>query len=221
MESEAARPGFPTHLPSARRPWSGSHASASACRPRVGEVARDLVEAEEQGDVAADALGLEDLGGLDALPGGRDLDEDPVLAHPLSGPKGNLRKRRPASGAASFRRWSRFHLLFVEGNDLVGLGDGSFCVEGKASIDLGTDISRNYFGDLSAEGNSESVGCIRNLILDRHALGAFDCLVHKIRELRIAHSGQNKRGIRRRIDRLEFADAVSATRYQFVKTALK
>jgi hypothetical protein len=35
-----------------------------------------LVQAEEQGQVAVDALLLEDLGGLDALPGGGDLDED-------------------------------------------------------------------------------------------------------------------------------------------------
>ena len=37
-----------------------------------------LVEAEEEGHVAVDALFLEDLGGLDALPGGGELDEDAV-----------------------------------------------------------------------------------------------------------------------------------------------
>jgi hypothetical protein len=57
-------------------------------RPTKGEIKRDLgfgagdglVQAEEQCEVAVDAFLLEDLGGLDAFPGGGELDEDALVA---------------------------------------------------------------------------------------------------------------------------------------------
>ena len=42
-----------------------------------------LGEGEEEREVAVDAVvSLQDLPGLDPLPGGAQLDEDPLLAHP-------------------------------------------------------------------------------------------------------------------------------------------
>jgi len=49
-----------------------------------------------------DAFLGDDLGGLDTFPGGGDLDQDAVLADAL---------------------------LFIEGDDFAGLGDGRFGVE--------------------------------------------------------------------------------------------
>ena len=59
-------------------------------RPTKGEIrlhaglgaGHGLGEAEQQGEVAVDAFLLEHLGGLDAFPGGGDLDQDALARVP-------------------------------------------------------------------------------------------------------------------------------------------
>ena len=87
-----------------------------------------LVEAEEQGHVAVDALFFEDLGGLDALPGGGELDEDA-----LAGDAGG----------------------FVLLDDVAGGRDGLVDVVGEAGVDLGGDAAGDDLEDLEAEGYGE------------------------------------------------------------------
>ncbi len=87
-----------------------------------------LVDAEEEGHVAVDALFFEDLGGLDALPCGGELDEDAV------------------AGDAG---------LVVHGDDVAGLRDGLFGVVGEAGVDLGGDAAGDDVEDLEAEGYVE------------------------------------------------------------------
>ena len=87
-----------------------------------------LVEAEEEGHVAVDALFFEDLGGLDAFPCGGKLDEDA-----LAGDAGGL----------------------VLGDDVARGGDGFVGVVGEAGVDFGGDAARDDFKDLLAEGDGE------------------------------------------------------------------
>ena len=84
-----------------------------------------LDEGEHEGQVAVDAvLGLQDVGSLDALPGGGDLDEDALL------------------GDAD---------LLVEFDDVQGLVDRGLGVEGEAGVDLGGDLAGDDLQDLLAE----------------------------------------------------------------------
>ena len=84
-----------------------------------------LAEAEEEGEVAVDAVvALELARGLDALPGGRDFDEDALL----------LDAERP-----------------VERDELLGLGLGALLVEGQTRVDLGRDAAGDDGEDLLAE----------------------------------------------------------------------
>ena len=69
-------------------------------------------------------LGLQDVGSLDALPGGGDLDEDALL------------------GDAD---------LLVELDDVQGLVDRGLGVEGEAGVDLGGDLAGDDLQDLLAE----------------------------------------------------------------------
>ncbi len=87
-----------------------------------------LVDAEEEGHVAVDALFFEDLGGLDALPGGGELDEDA-----LAGDAGGLVLR----------------------DDVAGGGDGFVGVVGEAGVDFGGDAAGDDLEDLLAEGDGE------------------------------------------------------------------
>ena len=75
-----------------------------------------LGSAEQQREVAVDALVLEHLGGADAFPGRGDLDQDAL-----------------AADAA----------LLVGGDDRAGLGDRRLGVEGEVGIDLGRDPARH------------------------------------------------------------------------------
>ena len=97
--------------------------------PHLG--ARDcLRDAEDERGVAGDALFLEDLGRLYALPRGRHLDQYAILADP--------------------------HLL-VHAYDIPSLPDGPHRVERQTSVDLRGDVSRHDLGDLRTEGDGEPV----------------------------------------------------------------
>ena len=89
-----------------------------------------LVETEEEGHVAVDAFLLEDLGGLDAFPGGGELDEDA-----LAGDAGGLVLR----------------------DDVAGGLDGLLGVVGEAGVDLGGDAAGDDLEDLLAEGYGEGL----------------------------------------------------------------
>ncbi len=97
-----------------------------------------LVEAEEEGHVAVNAFLLEDLGGLNALPGGGELDEDAIA--------------RDAG-------------LVVQGDDRARFGDGLIDVVGEAGVDLGGDAAGDDVEDLAAEGNFERPEGLRGDLL--------------------------------------------------------
>jgi len=90
-----------------------AHEGAYERRPRVRARGR-LDEGEDEGEVARYALGLQDPASLDALPCGRNLDEDTRL------------------GDAE---------LLVDGDQGPGLGNRGVGVEGEAGIDLGGDVA--------------------------------------------------------------------------------
>lgn len=103
-----------------------------------------LDEGEHEGQVAVDAvLGLQDVGGLDALPGGGDLDEDALL------------------GDAD---------LLVEVDDVQGLVDGGLGVEGEAGVDLGGDLAGDDLQDLLAELDEEVIQGGVDLFVEGFAL---------------------------------------------------
>ena len=89
-----------------------------------------LGEAEQQRQVAVDALVLELLGGPDALPGAGDLDQDAL--------------------AVDAR-------LLVHADQLAGLGQGALGVEAEAGIDLGRDAAGDDLEDLAAEVDEQLV----------------------------------------------------------------
>ena len=91
-----------------------------------------LVQAEQQGQVAVDAFLLQHGSGLDAFPGGGDLDEDALL-----GDAGRV----------------------ILGDDLAGLLDRALGIEGQAGINLGGDAARDDVQDLQAEGYGQAVEC--------------------------------------------------------------
>jgi hypothetical protein len=88
-------------------------------------------------------LRLQDVGGLDTLPGGGDLDKDTVLGDAL---------------------------LLVELDDVKGLVDGSLGVEGPTSIDLSGDLAGDDLEDLLAELNEKVVEGSVDLLIKSLAL---------------------------------------------------
>jgi len=87
-----------------------------------------LGKAEEQRQVAVNALLLQDLGGFDAFPGGGDLDEDAIAAD---------------AGLA------------IEADQLAGFGDRGFGVKAQAGIDLGGDAAGPRRGSRTSHRRSE------------------------------------------------------------------
>lgn len=105
---------------------------------------------EKEGQVAVDlVLGLEDVGGLDALVGRGNLDEDTALVD--------------AEILVELRDVVSTHLneeicsgtSYV--NDVKGLSDGAVNVKGEASVDLGRDAAGNNGENLLAKLDEESV----------------------------------------------------------------
>lgn len=79
-------------------------------------------------------VALQDLGGLDAFPGGGDLDEDPVFRDTL------LLVELQGQGVVSIVV-VRVHVQDTYVDDVQGLLYGRLCVEGEAGIDLGGDLA--------------------------------------------------------------------------------
>mmetsp|Transcript_31352 Transcript_31352/g.100568 ORF Transcript_31352/g.100568 Transcript_31352/m.100568 type:complete len:217 (-) Transcript_31352:62-712(-) len=140
-----------------------------------------LIEVEEERHVALDSLLLQDLSRLNPLPRRCDFDQNPLLGHPLLG---------------------------VKSDSLVGFGNGPLDVEGETSVHLRAHVARNNLGDLRAEGNSQPVCSIRNLLLHSSSLSALDRCLHQRAVLGVAYRCQDERRVRRRVLRLQAADAV-------------
>jgi hypothetical protein len=88
-------------------------------------------------------LRLQDVGGLDTLPGGGDLDKNTVLGDAL---------------------------LLVELDDVKGLVDGSLGVEGEPGINLSGDLAGDDLEDLLAELNEKVVEGSVDLLIKSLAL---------------------------------------------------
>ena len=90
-----------------------------------------LGQREHEGQVAVDAvLALQGVGGLDALPGAGDLDEDALLADPDR---------------------------LVQVDDVQRLVDAGLRVEAEARVDLGAHLARDDLQDLLAELDQQPV----------------------------------------------------------------
>ena len=91
-----------------------------------------LVETKEERQVAVDVvLRLELTGGLDAFPGGGNLDEDTL--------------------ALDTER-------LVEGDEVLGLLDGGLLVVRQTGVDLGRDTAGDDLENLDTESDEEAVG---------------------------------------------------------------
>jgi hypothetical protein len=143
-----------------------------------------LDKGEHEGQVAVDAvLRLQDVGGLDTLPGGGDLDKDTVLGDALL-----LVELRESA-------MSR-HLLIRSGlaylDDVKGLVDGSLGVEGPTSIDLSGDLSGDDLEDLLAELNEKVVEGSVDLLIKSLALSGgsvtdqYHAAFHRVTDLLLA-----------------------------------
>ena len=105
------------------------------------------MHAEEESQVAVDALLLEHLGRADALPRRGDLDED---ALPLGA-------RRPRTA-----------------DERVGLLDGRLRVEGEPRVDLGGDAPGHDLEDAQPELHPEPVdGALDHVFLSAPAPASF------------------------------------------------
>jgi len=116
-----------------------------------------------------DTFFFEDLGGLDAFPGGGDLDQNAV-----------------ASDAG----------FFVESYDLVGFGDGGGGVEGETGVHFGGDTAGDDLEDFQAEHDEEAVddggeggrgACVFDGLVNQGGIGRHGC------------SFEDQRGVGRRI----------------------
>src|SRR5262249_5531392 len=87
-----------------------------------------LGEAEEEGHVAVDAILLQDAGGLDAFPGGGELDEDALASDAVFG---------------------------VGVDEEAAFGDEGVRVKGKFGAGFGGDAMGHGFEDLEAEINED------------------------------------------------------------------
>ena len=126
-----------------------------------------LGEGEQQGQVALDALFLQDFGGTDAFPGGGQLDQDAIV------------------GDAGF---------VVEADQLAGLGDAGVGVEGETGIHLGGDAARDDFQYFQTYVDRQLVARVDDLLClvlalglgpvdgvfdQRRVLGDLGCLQHQ------------------------------------------
>jgi len=131
------------------------------------------VKTEEQGQVTVDAFALENLGGLDALPGGRDLDQDALTADACR---------------------------VIQCDDAVRLLDGGIGVVGEPRVHLSGNAPGNDGQDLFAEGDGQPLESkIRDFLLVRAfaqlIARIFQHAVHNGLILRHLRRGGNQRGL--------------------------
>lgn len=129
-----------------------------------------LAEAEEEGEVAVDAVLLLELpSSLDTVPGRGNLDKDALLLDAL---------------------------LLVELDEVLGLGLGGLLVKREGSVDLGRDTARDDLEDLDTELDEEAVaGKVDLLLLVVAALllGVLDSNVNQTSVLLLLDSGEDER----------------------------
>ena len=108
--------------------------------------------------------------GLDSLPSGSDLDQDTVPVDSLG---------------------------LVQGDDLLGLGDGSLLVVRQSGVDLGRNSTRNDLEDLLAEFDEQSVHGVGDLVIDGTSLllGPFDGRVDELGVGGLVDGGEDQRGV--------------------------
>jgi hypothetical protein len=130
-----------------------------------------LDQGEEEGQVAVDAvLGLQDVRGLDTLPGGGDLDQDTVLGDTVVGVQ--LGKKKKSESVLKIIAGNSRQVVFQPYlDDGEGLVDGALGVKGQLGVDLGGDLAGNDLEDLLAELNEETVQGGIDLLVDGAALG--------------------------------------------------
>lgn len=146
-----------------------------------------LDQAEHEGEVAVDAVvALQDLGGLDTLPGRGDLDENAVLGDALS---------------------------LVELDDVQGLVDRGLGVKGEAGVDLGRDLAGDDLEDLLAELDQETVQRSIDLVVDRAALllGVGNGIVDELGVLGLLGGSQDQGRVGGGILRLVLANGSKVT----------
>ncbi len=144
------------------------------------------MKTEEQSHVAVDALLLEDLSCLDALPGGGELDENAI---------------------------ARDTGLVVEGDDCARFGDGSVDIVGEAGVDLGGDTARDDVENLATEGNFQRTEGLGGDVFVRG--GGTGILTHLLQHvidygciLRLLCSSRDERGVRGGVLRSKLLDRV-------------
>lgn len=147
-----------------------------------------LGKREHEGQVGVDAVvALQDLSGLDTLPGGGNLDQDTVLGDALG---------------------------LVQVNDVQGLVDGGLGVEGQLGVNLGGDTAGNNVQDLAAELNQQVVEGDLDLLVDGAGglLADGNGIVNQLGVLGLLGGSQNQRGVGGGILGLVLGDGTEVTR---------
>jgi hypothetical protein len=149
-----------------------------------------LVETEEEREVAVNALLLEDLGGADALPRRRELDEDPL----------------PPDAQ-----------LLVLAHEEPRLGDARVGVERESGVHLGRDAAGNDLQDPRAELDGQPVdgklhGIVAACPLSRLLTGPLEGGVDDVGVLGLLGRRGDEGGVGRRVLGLELLDGVQVAR---------
>jgi len=166
-----------------------------------------LGQGEHEGQVAVDAvLALELVGGLDALPGGSELDEDARLVN-----AGLLVELVVLSVLCTIVRVVAV-LTYVD--DAKSLLDGDVLVKGETGIDLGGDLAGDDLQDLATELDEEVVEGDVDLLVDLLAvlLAVGDSLVDELGVLGLLGGGEDEGGVGGSILRLVLANGGEVTR---------
>lgn len=131
-------------------------------------------------------VALENLGGLDTLPGGGNLDQDAVLGDAL------LLVELGRVSELSSRETEDAYI-----DDLEGLVDGSLGVKGELGVNLGGDTAGNDLENLLAKLDEEAVEGVVNLSVDVTALGlgVGDGIVNQLGVLGLLGSGEDERRV--------------------------
>lgn len=165
-----------------------------------------LRKGEHKSKVGVDAvLRLQDVGGLDTLVGGGDLDQDAGLVNASL-----LVKLQSVSGCDS--EGGFYEATHV--NDAEGLGNGGLGVEGETGVDLGGDLAGNDLENLLTELDEEVVKGAVNLVVDRATggLAELDSSVDELGVLGLLGSGEDQGGVGGGILRLVLVNGSEVTR---------
>jgi len=123
-----------------------------------------------------DAILFQDLGGADAFPGRGDLDQHALARH---------------AG------------LFVQVDDLAGLGQQSLFVKGQACIHFGGNTARDGFENAGAHGDREGVRGQADV-----TVAVADGLLQQVLVTVQGSCLEQQRRVGGGVDRLEFGDGI-------------